>query len=64
MMRPGIEHRSPGPLANTLSTRPMSCVKKKYKNIGTNTCDNNHCWSVVLFAIYLTKMYDSEEIAG
>ena len=24
MTRPGIEPRSPGPLANTLSTRPMS----------------------------------------
>ena len=29
MTRPGIEPRSPGPLANTLTPRPMS-GKKKY----------------------------------
>ena len=26
MIRPGIEPRSPGPLANTLPTRPMSAI--------------------------------------
>ena len=30
MTRPGIEPRSPGPLANTLTARPMS---GKYKHI-------------------------------
>ena len=29
MTRPGIEPRSPEPLANTLTARPMSGTKKK-----------------------------------
>ena len=32
MTRPGIEPRSPGPLANTLSTKPMSRYWVKYQS--------------------------------
>ena len=33
MTRPGIEPRSPGPLANTLTARPMSGKKRIYKTV-------------------------------
>ena len=32
MTRPGIEPRSPGPLANTLTAGPMSRLKRQNKN--------------------------------
>ena len=32
-MWPGIEPRFPGPLANTLPTRPMSRFKKKFSKL-------------------------------
>ena len=41
MTLPGIEPRSPGPLANTLPTRPMSQLKNRhYTYTYTNICGN------------------------
>ena len=56
MTRPGIEHRSPGPLANTLPTRLIGFCIDEYNSFNLKEkeiIENSHNCFYICFLLYL-----------